>query len=167
MEVMMGLKLALIMLVIMGVLGGLGYWYYQDTQERMAILNENNAKLEQAAATQTAAIEKLEEDVAAAAEVQKETEEKFKVAREQVSNLQNKFNKTSALLGKRDIGTLGLAKPSSIARILTSGTKKMNRCYEISSAQPLTEKEINAQKPSQLNSMCPTIANPNRLTGVQ
>ena len=35
----MGLKLALIMLVIMGVLGGLGYWYYQDTQERMAILN--------------------------------------------------------------------------------------------------------------------------------
>ena len=164
---MMGLKLALMMLVIMGVLGGLGYWYYQDTQERMAILNENNAKLEQAAATQTAAIEKLEEDIAAAAEVQKKTEEQFKVAREQVSNLQNKFNKTSALLGKRDIGTLGLAKPSSIARILTSGTKKMNRCYEISSGQPLTEKEINAQKPSQLNSMCPTIANPNRLTGVQ
>ncbi len=163
----MGLKLALIMLVIMGVLGGLGYWYYQDTQERMAILNANNAKLEQATATQTAAIEKLEEDVAAAAEIQKKTEEQFKVAREQVSNLQNKFNKTSALLGKRDIGTLGLAKPSSIARILTSGTKKMNRCYEISSGQPLTEKEINAQKPSQLNSMCPTIANPNRLTGVQ
>ena len=163
----MGLKLALIMLVIIGVLGGLGYWYYQDTQERMAILNANNAKLEQATATQTAAIEKLEEDVAAAAEVQKETEEKFKVAREQVSNLQNKFNKTSALLGKRDIGTLGLAKPSSIARILTSGTKKMNRCYEIISGQPLTEKEINANKPSQLNSMCPTIANPNRLTGVQ
>ena len=163
----MGLKLALMMLVIMGVLGGLGYWYYQDTQERMAILNANNAKLEQATATQTAAIEKLEEDVAAAAEVQKETEEKFKVAREQVSNLQNKFNKTSALLGKRDLGTLGQAKPSSIARILTSGTKKMNRCYEIISGQPLTEKEINANKPSQLNSMCPTIANPNRLTGVQ
>ena len=96
----------------MGVLGGLGYWYYQDTQERMAILNANNAKLEQATATQTAAIEKLEEDVAAAAEVQKETEEKFKVAREQVSNLQNKFNKTSALLGKRDLGTLGQARPS-------------------------------------------------------
>ena len=120
----MGLKLVAIMFVIMSVVGGIGYWYYQDTQEKMAILNANNAKLEQATATQTAAIEKLEEDVAAAAEVQKETEEKFKVAREQVSNLQNKFNKTSALLGKRDLGTLGQAKPSSIARILTSGTKK-------------------------------------------
>ena len=163
----MGLKLAMIMLVIMGVVGGIGYLYYQDTQERMAILNANNAKLEQATATQTAAIEAMEEDIAAATEVQKKAAEEFKVAREQVANLQDKFNKTSALLGKRDMGTLGLAKPKAISRILTSGTKKMNRCYEIISGQPLTEKEINANKPSQLNSMCPTIANPNRLTGVQ
>jgi len=163
----MGLKLAMIMLVIMGVVGGIGYLYYQDTQERMAILNANNAKLEQATATQTAAIEAMEEDIAAAAEVQKKAAEEFKVAREQVANLQDKFNKTSALLGKRDIGTLGLAKPKAISRILTNGTKKMNRCYEIISGQPLTEKEINANKPSQLNSLCPTIANPNRLTGVQ
>ena len=159
----MGFKLALMMLVIMGVLGGLGYWYYQDTQERMAILNENNAKLEQATATQTAAIEKLETDIAAQAEVQRKTEEQFKVAREQVTNLQDKFNKTSELLGKRDIGTLGQAKPGPIARILTTGTKNMNRCFEIISGQELTEKETNAQKKSQLNNMCPSIANPNRL----
>ena len=50
----MGFKLALIMLVVMGIVGGIGYWYYQDTQERMAILNANAAKLEQATATQTA-----------------------------------------------------------------------------------------------------------------
>ena len=159
----MGLKLAMIMFVIMGVVGGIGYWYYQDTQERMAILNANNAKLEQAAATQTAAIEKLESDIAAQAEVQKKTEEQFKVAREQVTNLQDKFNKTSELLGKRDIGTLGIAKPKPIARILTTGTKNMNRCFEIVSGQELTEKEINAEKKSQLNSMCPSVANPNRL----
>ena len=96
----MGLKLAMIMLVIMGVVGGIGYWYYQDTQNRLAILHENNAKLEQAAATQTAAIEAMEEDIAAATEVQKKAAEEFKVAREQVANLQDKFNKTSALLGK-------------------------------------------------------------------
>ena len=151
------------MFVIMGVVGGIGYWYYQDTQEKLAILNANNAKLEQATATQTAAIEKLESDIAAQAEVQKKTEEQFKVAREQVTNLQDKFNKTSELLGKRDIGTLGIAKPKPIARILTTGTKNMNRCFEIVSGQELTEKEINAEKKSQLNSMCPSVANPNRL----
>ena len=159
----MGFKLALIMLVVMGIVGGIGYWYYQDTQERMAILNANAAKLEQATATQTAAIESLTEDIAAATELQKKTEEEFKVARQQVAVMEDKFNKTSELLGKRDMGTLGLAKPGPIARILTGGTKKMNRCFEILSGQELTEKEINAQKKSQLNSMCPHIANPNRL----
>ena len=42
----MGLKLSLIMFVLMCAMGGGAYWYYNDTQERMAILNENNAKLE-------------------------------------------------------------------------------------------------------------------------
>ena len=39
----MGLKLAFVMLIVMGIVGGIGYWYYQDTQKRLAILHENNA----------------------------------------------------------------------------------------------------------------------------
>ena len=159
----MGFKLAFIMIIISTLIAGGAYAYYKDTQERLAILHENNAKLEQATATQTAAIESLTEDIAQATELQKKTEAEFKVAREQVAVMKDKFNKTSELLGKRDIGTLGQAKPGPIARILTVGTKNMNRCFEILSGQELTEKEINAQKKSQLNSMCPHIANPNRL----
>lgn len=159
----MGFKLAFIMIIISTLIAGGAYAYYKDTQERLAILHENNAKLEQATATQTAAIESLTEDIAQATELQKKTEAEFKVAREQVAVMKDKFNKTSELLGKRDIGTLGQAKPGPIARILTVGTKNMNRCFEILSGQDLTEKEINAQKKSQLNSMCPHIANPNRL----
>ena len=37
---MFGLKIAALMLVVMGVVGGVGYWYYNDTQKRLAILNE-------------------------------------------------------------------------------------------------------------------------------
>ena len=40
----MGLKLAGIMFLIMALMGGLGYWYYNDTQEKMAILVANEAK---------------------------------------------------------------------------------------------------------------------------
>ena len=34
--------------VLMAAMAGLGYWYYNDTQKKMAILHENNAKLETA-----------------------------------------------------------------------------------------------------------------------
>ena len=159
----MGLKLAFVMLIVMGIVGGIGYWYYQDTQKRLAILHENNAKLEVAATIQTQAIESLERNVKVAAQLAQETEKKFKEARIQVDDLRDKFNKTSALLGKRDIGTLAQAKPRPIQRIITKGTANVNRCFEIVSGSPLTEKEVNAEKPSQLNNSCPTIANPNRV----
>ena len=159
----MGFKLALIMFVVMSVVGGIGYWYYQDTQKKMAILYENNAKLEVATQLQTQAIDKLEKDITVAKEITEETNKQFAAARVQVEVLKDKFNKTSALLGKRDIGTLGVAKPSVIGRILTKGTKNINRCFEIVSGQELTEKETNAEKPSQLNTSCPNLANPNRV----
>ena len=41
----MGAKLAGVMFIILIAAGGVGYWYYTDTQQRLAILNENNAKL--------------------------------------------------------------------------------------------------------------------------
>ena len=159
----MGFKLALIMFVVMGVVGGIGYWYYQDTQKKLAILHENNAKLEVAATIQTQAIESLEQDIKQAKEITKKTEQLFAASRVQVDELRDKFNKTSALLGKRDIGTLGQAKPKVIAKIVTRGTKNINRCFEIVSGSQLTEREVNAEKPSQFNSSCPTIANPNRV----
>ena len=37
----MGLKLAGIMLILMMAMGGLGYWYYNDTQEKMSILQKS------------------------------------------------------------------------------------------------------------------------------
>ena len=147
----------------MGVVGGIAYWYYHDTQKKMAILHENNAKLEVAAAIQTQAIESLEQDIIEAKEITKRTEQQFIAARAQVDDLRDKFDKTSALLGKRDIGTLAQAKPKVIAKVVTRGTKNINRCFEIISGSLLTEKEANAEKPSQLNSSCPTIANPNRV----
>ena len=66
---MFGLKIAALMLVVMGVVGGVGYWYYNDTQKRLAILNENNAKLETAAAIQTEAIETMQKDLKIAQEL--------------------------------------------------------------------------------------------------
>ena len=65
----MGLKLAGVMLILMVAMGGLGYWYYNDTQEKMAILHQNNAKLEQATKLQNETIKQLEGDVELAASI--------------------------------------------------------------------------------------------------
>ena len=47
----MGLKLAIVMGMLMAALSGVFYWYYTDSQARIATLRENNAKLEVAVDT--------------------------------------------------------------------------------------------------------------------
>ena len=51
-----------ILIVVLGLVGGVvygGYYYYKDTQARIATLTENSAKLEVAAQTQKNTIDTL------------------------------------------------------------------------------------------------------------
>tara|TARA_R100001377_G_scaffold58561_1_gene35123 strand:- start:1270 stop:1752 length:483 start_codon:yes stop_codon:yes gene_type:complete len=159
----MGLKIAFICIIIMGILGGIGYWYYTDSQAKMAVMQQEIGIQKVAIEQQTEAIEKQLEDVKKAQVETQKLNEKFEEARKQVDSLSDKFNKTSKLLGKRDIGVLAINKPRAIKRIITRGTEQHLRCFEIVSGSPLTEKETNAEKKSQQNSHCPDIANPNRM----
>ena len=151
------------MLILMVAMGGLGYWYYNDTQEKMRILHENNAKLETAAKIQTETIKSLEADVELAAGIAADTTKMLQETQKAVEDMRGKFNKQSKLLGSRDLGKMAVSKAKPIRRIVNKGTSNMFRCFEIVSGQQLTEKEQNAEKPSQLNNMCPSIANPNRV----
>ena len=148
---------------VMVILMGLGYWYYNDTQEKMRILHENNAKLETAAKIQTEAIKSLEADVELASSIAAQTTKQLQDTQKAVEDMRGKFNKQSKLLGSRYLGKMAVSKAKPIRRIVNKGTSNMFRCFEIVSGQQLTEKEQNAEKPSQLNNMCPSIANPNRV----
>ena len=55
-----------ILLVLLLGGSGLFYWYYNDTQARLADLVENNAKLEIAVQTNEAALKSVQEDLAKA-----------------------------------------------------------------------------------------------------
>ena len=70
----MGAKLALVMFVLMCAMGGGVYWYYNDTQEKIKILTENNAKLESAVETNEQA---LKAQTAAFESMQKQQSEKI------------------------------------------------------------------------------------------
>ena len=156
----MGLKLAGVMVILMMAMGGIGYWYYNDTQAKMAILHENNAKLEISVATQKATIEQTKKDLRLAHDVATDAMNKFQEARKQTEDMNKKFNKVSKLLGARDIGKLAQAKPKPIQKIINKGSSNMMRCFEILSGKHLTEKEANADRKSKINSMCPDVANP-------
>ena len=160
----MGFKLAGIMFILMLAMGGGAYWYYTDTQERMRVLAENNAKLEIAVQTQQQAIEQQKKDIAAVNAANDALNKEFQASRAEVDDLKGKFNKVSKVVGARDIGKQAIAFPKSIEKIITKGSNNVMRCFEILSGQPLTEKEANAEKPSQSNTMCPEIANPRLVT---
>ena len=150
----MGAKLALVMFVLMCAMGGGAYWYYNDTQERIAILTENNVKLETAVETNEQA---LAAQTAAFQSMQKQNEKLQK----EWTEINNRNRSLENRLSRHDIGASGVAKPGLTEKVLNNATKNAQRCLEIFSGSPLTEKELSATKPSEINNECWRTANPN------
>jgi predicted amidohydrolase len=150
----MGLKLALIMMVLMTAMGGAGYWYYQDTQKKMNILVANEAKATVAAEVAEASVQAMKEYYEAMDRENKIIKAKYKEIEDRAERLQNK-------LSKHDIGVLGIAKDSLTEKVITKMSNSSLRCIEITSGAELTEEELTATKPSEINSECYEIANPN------
>ena len=150
----MGAKLALVMFVLMCAMGGGVYWYYNDTQERIAILTENNVKLESAVQTNEAALQAQ----TAAFETMRVENEKLQKEFAEISDrnksLENK-------LSRHDIGAAGIARTTLTEKRLNNGTANAQRCMEIFSGAELTEQELAATKPSEINPECWRTANPN------
>ena len=150
----MGAKLALVMFVLMCAMGGGVYWYYNDTQERIAILTENNVKLETAVETNEQA---LAAQTAAFQSMQKQNEK----LQAEWTEINNRNRSLENRLSRHDIGASGVAKPSLTEKVLNNATKNAQRCLEIFSGSKLTEEELSATKPSEINNECWRTANPN------
>ena len=150
----MGLKLALIMMVLMGAMGGVGYWYYNDTQERMATLVANEAKATLAVQEAEAAKAAMEESYKKMAIENKKVNAKFDEINSANKRLQNK-------LSRHDLGVLGIAKDTYTEKVINKGSANALRCAEIISGSELLESETSATKPSEINPECYEIANPN------
>jgi len=149
-----GIKLALVFFLLSAGMAGAGYWYYNDTQERIAILNENNAKLETAVQTNEQALEAQRASFAAMQIENERLNAQFKDISDRNRALENR-------LSRHDIGASMLAKPSLAEKVLNGGSANALRCIEIASGSPLTEKELSATKPSEINPECWRDANPN------
>ena len=119
-----------ILILVLGLLGGVGYgayYYYTDTQARIAILTENSAKLEQAASTQKQTIDILVSDAKKYGELNRELNTKLEAANDYKNTLIDK-------LRKHDLAKLSLKKPGLVEKMINRGTKKLFESFEEISA---------------------------------
>ena len=108
-------------LIIMSVIGGVGYggyMYYKDTQERIAILTENNATLEVAAQLQEETINTMIEDVQRNSKLNKELQKELQIAEGYGDQLR-------ATLQKHNLTHLANKKPGLIERKMQNATNRL------------------------------------------
>ena len=151
---MLGIRLFLIGIVATALAGG-GF-YVMKLRSDNAILQANQLKLESAVSEQQELITKQKEDFKEILAANKKMNELVSVLKKDLEDLDKRFNKKN-----RDFGKLAIEKTKVIERIMNKGSVNAQRCIEIASGAPLTEEEQNATKKSEINTECPSIANPN------
>ena len=149
------------MIVVTLLTAGGGFLHYKAVKADLETAKANNLILEQSVEEQQGVIEQQTQDFTAILSASKTLQDQNKVLRAEFAALDERFNKINSKGEVRDIGKLAVERSRSIERVLNNATKKALRCVEIAMGSPLTEKETNATKKSEINSECPSIANPN------
>ena len=153
------IKIAIVLIMLAGAGGGV--MYVKTLKSDLATSEANNLKLEQSVASQKAVIEQQANDFKKILEINKDLEKTNKTLAAEFAALDKRFNKINGRGEVRDLGDLAVKRSESVERVVNNATKKAMRCVEIAMGAELTEKEINATKKSEINSECPSIANPN------
>ena len=148
------IKIVMVGLLITGIAGA--GMYVMKLRSDNAILKANQMKLEEAVSSQKELIANQKKDFQEILDANNKMNELVSVLKKDLDDLDKRFNKKN-----RDVGKLAIAKTESIERITNGASALAMRCVEIASGSPLTEKEKNATKKSEINSECPSIANPN------
>ena len=120
------------LIIVVGLLGGVvygAYAYYQDTQQRIATLQQNNAKLETVAKTNELTINSMKESQEKFATLNKDLQMKLDKAEEYGDDLRKKLH-------KHDLTRLSIKKPGLIEKRINNGTKKLFERIESLTALP-------------------------------
>jgi uncharacterized membrane-anchored protein YhcB (DUF1043 family) len=148
------IRMIITVLLLAGI-GGAGI-YVMKLRSDNAILKTNQIKLEQAVDSQQKVIEQQKKDFDDILKANKQLNVLVEGLKKDFNDLDQRFNK-----GGRDLGKVAIERTGAIERIVNKATEKAARCIELASGAPHTEEELKATKKSEINTECPSIANPN------
>jgi uncharacterized membrane-anchored protein YhcB (DUF1043 family) len=148
------LRMIITVLLIAGI-GGAGI-YVMKLRSDNAVLKANQIKLEQAVDSQQKVIEQQKKDFDDILKANKQLNVLVEGLKKDFNDLDQRFNK-----GGRDLGKVAIERTGAIERIVNKATEKAARCIELASGATHTEEELKATKKSEINTECPSIANPN------
>ena len=120
---------------VLSLIGGVGYggyYYYQDTQNKIKILTENTVKLEQAKEAQDKTIKTLVRDAKKFRKLSKDLGVKLQKA-------ESYRNKLIGKLRKHNLTRLSQQKPKLVEQKINRGTKKLFESFKRITAIPVTE----------------------------
>ena len=115
---MIKVYLFLIIMGVLGVVGYGGYMYYKDTQERIATLTANNAKLETAVQISEDSVALLQNDIVKNAELNSKLQNKLQIAEGYGDQLR-------ATLQKHNLTHLANKKPGLIEKRMQNATNRL------------------------------------------
>jgi hypothetical protein len=120
------------LIFVLGIIGGVGYGayaYYQDTQQRIATLQTNNAKLETVSKQNELTVKSLQANQEKVAILNKDLQMKLDQAEEYGDDLRKKLH-------KHNLTRLSIKKPGLIEKRINDGTKKLFKSIESLTALP-------------------------------
>jgi len=121
-----------ILIVVLGLVGGVvygGFYYYKDTQARIAILTENSAKLEMAAKTQKNTIDTLIADAKKFQQLNSELNVKLVQATKYKNSLLTKLRKIN-------LSKVSAEEPAVWEKKINNASKKLLESFESTTSIP-------------------------------
>lgn len=136
------------------------FYYVSGLRADLERSQANIDALKDSVSEQSEVITRMRKQQAEIRKINNDLEKISNTQSQEIEELRSRFD-TSADGSDRDFAGLAAEKPGLVENGINDGTDDAFRCIELASGADRTEEEINATKPSQINSLCPSIANPN------